>query len=56
MEATKIEKKSVGEDAFKPPAGYTGQSMGQMMQGARQQMEMMREKMKQAQAQKSNPN
>jgi uncharacterized coiled-coil protein SlyX len=59
MEATKIEKKSVGDDAFKPPAGYTGQSMGQMMQGARQQMEMMREKMKQAQQQKeksSNPN
>ena len=56
MEATKIEKKSVDDDAFKPPAGYTGQSMGQMMQGARQQMEMMREKMKQAQTQKSNPN
>ena len=57
MEATKIEKQSVSDDAFKPPAGYTGQSMSQMMQGARQQMEMMR--MKQAQQQKeksSNPN
>lgn len=59
MEATKIERKSISDDAFKPPAGYTGQSMSQMMQGAQQQMEMMREKMKQAQQQKeksSNPN
>jgi outer membrane lipoprotein-sorting protein len=55
MEATKIEKQSVSEDAFKPPAGYTGQSMSQMMQGASQQMEMMREKMK-AQQQKDKPN
>jgi len=56
MEATKIEKQSVSDDAFKPPAGYTGQSMSQMMQGARQQMEMMREKMKQPQDQKDKPN
>jgi uncharacterized coiled-coil protein SlyX len=59
MEATKIERKSITDDAFKPPAGYTGQSMSQMMQGARQQMQMMQEKMKQAQQQKeksSNPN
>jgi len=54
MEATKIEKQSVSEDAFKPPAGYTGQSMSQMMQGARQQMEMMREKMKAQQKDKPN--
>ncbi len=52
MEATKIEKRSVSDDAFKPPAGYTGQSMGQMMMQAQQQMKMMQEKMKAAQEQK----
>jgi hypothetical protein len=55
MEATKIEKKSVSDDAFKPPAGYTGQSMGQMMMQAQQQMQMMKQKMQQAQDQKGKP-
>jgi hypothetical protein len=53
MVATKIEKKSVSDDAFKPPAGYTGQSMSQMMQGAAAQMQMMKEKMQKAQQQKN---
>jgi hypothetical protein len=53
MEATKIEKRSVSDDAFKPPAGYTGQSMGQMMMQAQQQMKMMQEKMKQSQDEKA---
>jgi hypothetical protein len=48
MEATKIEKRSVSDDAFKPPAGYTGQSMGQMMMQAQQQMKMMQDKAKAA--------
>jgi hypothetical protein len=45
MEATKIEKKSVSDDAFRPPAGYTGTTMGGMMQQATQQMQMMQQKM-----------
>lgn len=48
MEAVKIEPQRVSDDAFKPPADYTGQSMGQMMQHAAQQMQMMREKMEKA--------
>ena len=56
MEATKIEKKSVGDDAFKPPAGYTGQSMGQMMQGAAQRLQMMKEKMQKSQGKPSDKN
>ena len=52
MEATKIEKRSISDDAFNPPAGYTGQSMGQMMMQAQQQMKMMQEKSKAAQEQK----
>ena len=56
MEATKIERKSVSDDAFKPPAGYTGTSMGQMMMQAQQQMQMMQEKQKASQEQKSNKN
>jgi uncharacterized protein DUF4412 len=60
MEATKIERQSVSDDAFKPPPGYTGQSMGQMLQQAHQQMQMMQEKMKakqqKGQGQSSNPN
>ncbi|HYL28477.1 MAG TPA: DUF4412 domain-containing protein [Gemmatimonadales bacterium] len=56
MEATKIEKKSVSDDAFKPPAGYTGQSMGQMMQQAAQQMQMMKERMQKSQGKPSDKN
>lgn len=56
MEATKIERKSIGDDAFKPPAGYTGQSMGQMMQQAAQQMQMMKERMQKAQGKPSDKN
>lgn len=56
MVATKIEKKSVGDDAFKPPAGYTGQSMGQMMQQAAQQMQMMKERMQKSQGKPSDKN
>ena len=52
MEATKIERHSVSDDAFKPPAGYTGTSMGQMMMQAQEQMKMMQEKMKASQEQK----
>jgi hypothetical protein len=52
MEATKIDRHSVSDDAFKPPAGYTGTSMGQMMMQAQQQMKLMQEKMKAAQEQK----
>jgi hypothetical protein len=52
MEATKIERHSVSDDAFKPPAGYTGTNMGQMMMQAQQQMKMMQEKMKASQDQK----
>ncbi len=48
MEAVKIEPGRVSDDAFKPPAGYTGQNMGEMMQHAAQQMQMMREKMDKA--------
>jgi outer membrane lipoprotein-sorting protein len=56
MVATKIEKKSVGDDAFKPPAGYTGQSMSQMMQHAAQQMQMMKERMQKSQGKPSDKN
>lgn len=56
MEATKIEKKSVSDDAFKPPAGYTGQSMGEMMQHAAQQMQMMKERMQKSQGKPSDKN
>ncbi len=52
IEATKIDKRSVSDDAFKPPAGYTGTSMGQMMMQAQEQMKMMQEKMKASQEQK----
>ncbi len=41
-----VGEKPISDDAFKPPAGYTGQSMGQMMMQAQQQMKMMQEKMK----------
>lgn len=56
MVATKIERKSVSDDAFKPPAGYTGQSMGQMMQHAAQQMQMMKEQMQKSQSKPSDKN
>ena len=56
MVATKIEKKSVSDDAFKPPAGYTGQSMGEMMQHAAQQMQMMKERMQKSQGKPSDKN
>jgi hypothetical protein len=41
LEATKIERKSVSDDAFKPPAGYTGTSMGAMLQQSAQQMQKL---------------
>jgi hypothetical protein len=56
MVATKIEPKRVSDDAFKPPAGYTGQSMGQMMQHAAQQMQMMKERMQKSQGKPSDKN
>jgi hypothetical protein len=56
MVATKIEKKPVSDDAFKPPAGYTGQSMGQMMQHAAQQMQMMKERMQKSQTKPADKN
>jgi hypothetical protein len=56
MEAVKIEPKSVSDDAFKPPAGYTGQSMGQMMQQAAQRMQMMKERMQKSQGKPSDKN
>jgi len=49
LEATKIEPKSVSDDAFKPPAGYTGTSMGAMLQQSAQQMQMLQQKMQDAQ-------
>jgi hypothetical protein len=48
MEATKIERKLVSDDAFKPPAGYTEVKMGDMMRQAQNAMKQMQEKMKQA--------
>ncbi len=56
MVATKIDRKSVSDDAFKPPAGYTGQSMGEMMQHAAQQMQMMKERMQKSQGKPSDKN
>ena len=41
LEATKIERKPVSDDAFKPPAGYTGTSMGAMLQQSAQQMQKL---------------
>jgi uncharacterized protein DUF4412 len=46
MEATKIERKRISDDAFKPPAGYTGRSMGAMMQQSAQQLQLLQQKMK----------
>ena len=56
MEAVKIEPKSVSDDAFKPPAEYTGQNMGQMMQQAAQRMQMMKERMQKSQGKPSDKN
>jgi hypothetical protein len=47
LEATKIERKSVGDDAFAPPAGYTEVRMGDVMQQARKAMKQAQEQMKQ---------
>jgi hypothetical protein len=48
LEATKIERKAVSDDAFKPPVGYTEIKMGDMMKQAQNAMKQMqeREKMK----------
>jgi Domain of unknown function (DUF4412) len=56
MEAVKIDPKSVSDTTFKPPAGYTGQSMGQMMQMQMQRMQMMKERMQKAQNKPSDKN
>lgn len=47
LEATKIERKTVGDDAFKPPAGYTEIKMGDMMMQAQNAVKQMQEKMQQ---------
>ncbi|HZE73791.1 MAG TPA: DUF4412 domain-containing protein [Gemmatimonadales bacterium] len=49
MEATKIEKRSVSDGEFKPPADYTGTSMGAMLQQSAQQMQGLKQKMQDAQ-------
>ena len=46
MVATKIERKPVSDDAFKPPAGFTEVKMGDMMKQAQGAMKQMQEKMK----------
>jgi uncharacterized protein DUF4412 len=46
MVATKIDRKPVSDDAFKPPAGYTEVKMGDMMKQAQGAMKQMQEKMK----------
>lgn len=46
MEATKIEPKRISDDAFKPPADYTGRSMSEMMQQSAQQLQLLQQKMK----------
>jgi hypothetical protein len=56
MEAVKIDPKSVSDTTFKPPAGYTGQSMGQMMQMQMQRMQMMKERMQKSQNKPSDKN
>lgn len=48
MEATKIERRSVSDAELQPPAGYTGTSMGAMIQQA-QQMKMLQQGQKPAQ-------
>jgi hypothetical protein len=49
MEATKIERKVVSDDAFRPPAGYTEVKMGDMMKQAQGAMKQMQENMKKGQ-------
>lgn len=49
MEATKIEKRSVSDAEFTPPADYTGTSMGAMLQQSAQQMQGLKQKMQDAQ-------
>ena len=39
MEATKIERKVVSDDAFKPPAGYKEIRMADMMMKAQKSMQ-----------------
>lgn len=46
LEATKIERKQVGDDAFKPPAGYTEVKMHDMMMQAQNAMKQMQQKTK----------
>jgi len=46
LEATKIERKPVSDDAFKPPVGYTELKMHDMMMQAQNAMKQMQEKMK----------
>jgi hypothetical protein len=44
LEATKIERKSVGDDAFKPPADYKEIRMGDMMMKAHEPMDAQHKK------------
>jgi hypothetical protein len=46
LEATKIQRTVVSDDAFKPPVGYTEVKMGEMMLQAQNAMKQMQEKMK----------
>jgi Domain of unknown function (DUF4412) len=43
MEATKIERRPVSDAEFQPPAGYTGTSMGAMMEQSAQQMKALQQ-------------
>ena len=43
MEATKIDRRSVSDAEFQPPAGYTGTSLGAMMQQSAQQMKALQQ-------------
>jgi hypothetical protein len=47
FEATKVERRPVSDAEFQPPAGYTGTSMGAMLQQSAQQMKALQEQRKQ---------
>jgi hypothetical protein len=55
MEAIKIERKSLGNDVFAPPAGYKEIRMGDMMMQAQNQMKQMRDKANQGNPQHGEP-
>jgi hypothetical protein len=44
MEATKIDRRSVSDAELQPPAGYTGTSMGAMIQQSAQQMKLLQQR------------